>query len=135
MFLLPWLIIPFIFYNIVTFLLKPENLTVTEYLNQNIFSMHMYSGGQFDLSIGNALLLLTFLVMFVELLKSTRTGPISMLDHSLSMLLLIICLVEFLVRPEAATAVFFLITVATLIDVVAGVFITIKGAHRDMEVS
>ena len=133
--LLPWLIIPFILYNIIAFFILPADLRVHEYLNQDLFSIQMYSGGQFDFSIGDAILLITLLMMFIEILKATRTGPISMLDHSLSMILFIICLLEFLMRPEAATAVFFLITVATLIDVIAGFIITISGARRDMGVN
>lgn len=134
MFLLPWLIIPLILYNVCAFLLTPDAMTVSEYLASEIFSLSMYSGGTWTFTIGDGLLFLTLLIMFVEIIKATRTGPVSMLDHSLSMIVFILCLVEFLIRPEAATSVFFLIMVAALIDVVAGFMITISSARRDMAV-
>ena len=71
------------------------------------------------------------MLLFVELIKSTRTGGSSIVDHALSMVLFMICLVEFLTVRQAGTSEFFFILVVTLIDVVAGFSITIRGARRD----
>jgi hypothetical protein len=46
----------------------------------------------------------------------------------------IACLIEFLMTPQAATSVFFLIVVATAIDVVAGFTIGIRVARRDLTI-
>jgi hypothetical protein len=48
------------------------------------------------------------------------------------MLVFIAALIEFIVVPQAATSVFFLILVTLLIDVVAGFTIGIRVARRDI---
>jgi hypothetical protein len=48
------------------------------------------------------------------------------------MLIFIIALVSFLVIPQAATSVYFLLLVALLIDVLAGFTIGIRVAKRDI---
>jgi hypothetical protein len=48
------------------------------------------------------------------------------------MLVFIACLIEFLLVDKAFTSVFFMIMVATLIDVVAGYTIGIRVARRDI---
>ena len=55
-------------------------------------------------------------------------------EHGLSMIVFIACIVEFLLVPQAATSVFFLIMVATAIDVVAGFTIGIRVARRDLAI-
>ncbi len=50
------------------------------------------------------------------------------------MLVFVVCLVEFIVVKQAATSVFFLIMVATLIDVIAGYTIGIRVARRDLNI-
>jgi F0F1-type ATP synthase assembly protein I len=47
------------------------------------------------------------------------------------MVLFMICGIEFLTVRQAGTSEFFFILVVTLIDVVAGFSITIRGARRD----
>ena len=73
-------------------------------------------------------------MLFIELMKSTYTSSASLLDHGLSMLVFVACLIEFLVVPAAGTAVFFFITVAALIDVIAGYTIGIRVARRDLSI-
>ena len=74
------------------------------------------------------------LFLFAELVKATYTSSISLVDHGLSMLVFIVCIVEFLVVNAAATSGFFFILVATLIDVVAGFTIGIRVARRDLTI-
>jgi len=45
-------------------------------------------------------------LLFLELLKSTRTSTQSTLEHILSVLVFMVFLVEFIVVPSAGTAVF-----------------------------
>jgi hypothetical protein len=67
-------------------------------------------------------------------MKSTYTSTASLLDHGLSMLVFIACLIEFLLVKQAATSVFFFITVASMIDVMAGYTIGIRVARRDFSI-
>jgi hypothetical protein len=84
-------------------------------------------------SFGDLLVLLSLILLFIELLKSTSTGTAAIFNHALSMLVFIICLVEFLLHPAFATSVFFVIMIMSLLDVLAGVVVTIIAARRDVE--
>ncbi len=84
-------------------------------------------------SFGDLLILLSLILLFIELLKSTSTGTAAIFNHALSMLVFIICLVEFLLHPAFATSAFFIIMVMALLDVLAGVVVTIIAARRDVE--
>jgi hypothetical protein len=79
------------------------------------------------------LLLIGLVMLFVELLKSTSTGTSAIFNHALSMLVFIVCLIEFLLHPAFATSTFFLIMIMSLLDVLAGVIVTIVSARRDVE--
>ena len=49
-------------------------------------------------------------MLFFEVLKSTRTGGNSVVDHALSMMVFVACLILFLIWPPASTSLFFMIT-------------------------
>jgi hypothetical protein len=98
------------------------------------FSPVLPSGGTWQITLGDGLLALALFVLFIEILKSTRTGGNSVVDHALSLIVFAICLILFLIWPLAATSVFFLITLTTLIDVIAGFSVTIRAARRDYSV-
>jgi hypothetical protein len=83
---------------------------------------------------GDALLLLSIAMLFMEILKSTSTGTATIMNHALSMLVFIGCLMLFLLHPNFATSVFFIVTVMALLDVLAGVVVTIVSARRDFGV-
>ena len=98
------------------------------------FSPTLPSGGVWQISLGDMLLTVALFVLFFEILKSTRTGGNSVVDHALSMIVLVVCLILFLVWLPAATSLFFLITLTSLIDVIAGFSVTIRAARRDYSV-
>jgi hypothetical protein len=99
------------------------------------FSVSMPSGGLWQISLGDMMLAFSLFVLFFEILKSTRTGGNSVVDHALSMIVFIVCLILFLIWPPAGTSLFFLIMLTTLIDVVAGFSVTIRSARRDYSVA
>lgn len=101
-------------------------------LDSHLFSLPMISGAHWVFTIGDLIMLLTLLLLFIEVVKSTYTSTASLLDHGLSMLVFVASLVEFLTVPQAATSLFFLIMMAAIIDVIAGYTIGIRVARRDM---
>lgn len=123
---IPLIVLAFILYNVVVLLFGVEAL------EKNLFEIPMLSGGIWKFNWGHLIILVTLLLLFIELVKSTYTTASSLVDHGLSMIVFIACLVEFLMTPQAATSVFFLIVVATAIDVVAGFTIGIRVAQRDL---
>jgi hypothetical protein len=131
---LPWLIVAFLLYNAIA--LKSCDPAAPEAVfNHAIVTIPMISGVNWTMTLGDILIAFTMVLLFVELVKSTRTTGISIVDHALSTILFILCIVEFITVPVAATSVFFLIMLVTLIDVVAGFSITIKAARRDLAFS
>ncbi|MEM8616268.1 MAG: hypothetical protein AAGF20_04970 [Pseudomonadota bacterium] len=104
-------------------------------LGERFFSITMIGGDvEWVLTKGDALLVLSIAVLFMEILKSTSTGTATIMNHALSMVLFIICLMLFLLHPNFATSIFFIITVMALLDVLAGVVVTIVSARRDFAV-
>lgn len=102
-------------------------------LSQQLFVIHMTSGALWPVSLGDLLLMASLVVLFIELLKSTTSRRVAIVNHSLSMVLFIVCLVEFLLFQAFATSVFFLITLMVLLDVLAGFIVTIVSARRDID--
>jgi hypothetical protein len=88
---------------------------------------------QWQVSTGDFLVFLAMVLLFIELIKSTSTGTAAIFNHALSMVVFIVCLVAFLLHPAFATTTFFLIMVTALLDVLAGVVVTIISARRDVE--
>jgi hypothetical protein len=125
---IPLLVVAFILYNVVVLMFGPEAL------DTNLFTLTMLSGGVWTFNWGHLIVLVTLMLLFVELVKSTYTTASSLVDHGLSMVVFIACLIEFLLTPQAATSVFFLLMVATFIDVVAGFTIGIRVARRDLAI-
>ena len=98
------------------------------------FTVPMPSGAVWNISLGDMMLAFSLFVLFFEVLKSTRTGGNSVVDHALSMMVFVACLILFLVWLPAGTSLFFLIMLTTLVDVIAGFSVTIRSARRDYSV-
>jgi hypothetical protein len=129
---LPLIVFAFVLYNVVVLLGGGQ--APTEILRYEIFSLPSFRGSTqvWSFNWGDLILLITMLLLFAEILKATYTATASLVDHGLSMIVFVACLVEFLLVDAAFTSVFFLIMIATLIDVVAGYTIGIRVARRDI---
>lgn len=130
----PLILIPVLTYNIWAFgATAVDGGDVREHLQSVWLSVPMASAAAWNITFGDVMVLLALILLFIELLKSTSTGTAAIFNHALSMLVFIICLVEFLLHPAFATSVFFIILVMALLDVLAGVVVTIISARRDVE--
>ena len=94
----------------------------------------MVSGADWTMSAGEMLLVLAILLLFGEMMKSTRIGVRTVIDHALSLILFLGMIVEFILVRQAATATFFLLLVVSFIDVLGGFAITLRSAQRDLTV-
>ncbi|MCA8929888.1 MAG: hypothetical protein KDC18_17645 [Alphaproteobacteria bacterium] len=92
------------------------------------------SGAGFLVRYADALVGLGLVLLFLEIAKATRTSGAAVVDHALSMVVFVVCLVELLLVKEVASAAFALLTLMTMIDVIAGFTVTIAGARRDFGV-
>lgn len=143
----PLLAIPVVIYNLIAFANggSPETVAAVDgatrdlsplqgVLDNVMFNVPMVSGVFWQVTAGDLLVLLAIALLFVEILKSTSTGTATIVNHAVSMLLFIVCLVEFMMGAGFATSVFFVITIMCLLDVLAGVVVTIVSARRDFAV-
>lgn len=145
----PLLVIPVVLYNLMALflgggavesalpgetggaLVAPMNLL----LKEEFMSLPMISGVEWVLTKGDAIVLLAVVFLFLEILKSTSTGTATIVNHGISLMIFILCLVQFLLMPNFATSTFFILMSMTLLDVLAGVIVTIVSARRDFGVA
>ncbi|MBX2798476.1 MAG: hypothetical protein KTR31_12420 [Myxococcales bacterium] len=85
-----------------------------------------------SVTAGDLLLLFALFMLFLEVLKSTGAGSGSVTNHALSLVVFVVGLVQFLMMPPFATSVYFMILSMALLDVVAGVIVTISAVRRDV---
>ena len=121
----PLLIIPFAIYNIIAFLFGVG-------FSDTVFTVRLFSGADWAVSTSDILLTFALLLLFLEVLKATRLGSRSIIDHLLSLVLFLAMLGEFVVVRAAATSTFFLLVAISFIDVIAGFSVTIRTAERDI---
>ena len=124
----PLLLVPFAIYNIIAFLMPGVSWSST------LTTVHLASGADWTMSCGDMLIVLAVLLLFGEVMKSTRIGMRTVVDHGLSLILFLGMLVEFLLVKQAASATFFLLLVISFIDVIGGFAVTLRSAQRDLTV-
>jgi hypothetical protein len=124
----PLLLLPFAIYNMIAFLTPGVSWTAP------VTTVHMMSGQDWVLTWGDILLAVSVFLLWVEIIKSTRFGQRSVMDHILAMALFIVMLVEFLLVPRTASSTFFLLMVFALFDVLAGFIVGMRSAARRIEV-
>jgi hypothetical protein len=124
----PLLLIPFAIYNIVAFLMPGVSWTAT------LTTVHMVSGADWTMAAGDMLITIAILLLFGEMMKATRIGIRTVVDHGLSLILFLGMMVEFLLVRQAATATFFLLLVTSFIDVIGGFAVTLRSAQRDLTI-
>jgi hypothetical protein len=94
----------------------------------------MQSGATWAITFGDALIALSLVFLFFEVLKATTHSRRSLIDHLLSTIVFIGALVEFLLVREAATSIFAILLVIALIDVLGGWSVSVRTARRDLTV-
>ena len=124
----PLLLIPFVIYNMIAFLTPGVAWTAP------VATVHMMSGEDWVMTWEDMLLAFAILLLAIEIIKSTRIGMRSIMDHVLAMALFIAMLVEFLLVRQAGTSTFFLLMIIALVDVLAGFIVSIRSAQRRLEI-
>lgn len=123
---IPLLIVPLAVYNIFVFLTPGLDWHAT------LATIPMMSGASWTISIADGFLAFCLLILLVEVLKATRVSARNIFDHILSVLLFAIAGAEFLLVASAGTSVFALMGLVMLFDVIAGFWISVRVAQRDV---
>src|SRR5580658_5684737 len=124
----PLLLVPFAIYNMIAFLMAGVSWTAT------VTTVHMMSGQDWVLTWEDLLIGCSIFLLWIEIIKSTRMGMRSVMDHLLAMALFVGMLVEFLLVKQAGTSTFFLLMTIALVDVLAGFIIGMRSSRRQIEI-
>ena len=124
----PFFMFILIIYNVIVFIIQGETQNV---LNADLFNMQLISGSVFTLSINDLLIILGVIALYIEIFKSTRASSFSVIEHAFSMLVFVAFLIEFIVVRKAGNAGFLILTLMSLLDVIAGFTVSISTARRE----
>jgi hypothetical protein len=130
----PLILIAVVLYNIAVFGGVATGHDSLALLAQS-FSIRIFSGDLWKISLGDLFIVLALVLLFVETVKAARTSQREILNHAFSMLTFVGALVEFIALKGFGTTPFFLITAMCLFDTVAGYTISIIAAKRDLSVA
>ncbi|NOT40007.1 MAG: hypothetical protein HOP13_05900 [Alphaproteobacteria bacterium] len=95
------------------------------------FAPAMMSGALWQVTYGDIFVFGSLMVLFVEIMNAVNTDARSILNHGLSTLVALICVVLFVTTASFTNSTFFMLITMMLIDVIAGFIITIVSARRD----
>jgi len=126
---IPLLIFSLLLYNAIAFFGGGEN--PVDIFQSELFEVTMPMGGQWRFYLGDLLIIISLVLLGIEVIKATYTRGAGLADQALSMIVAIICIIEFILVPKAATSIFFMLVIMTIIDVIAGAIIGIRTARRD----
>lgn len=130
----PMILIAVILYNLLYFGGGVAGHHDMQGMLEQSFSLHMFSGDTWKVTVSDLLILVGLLTLFIETIKAARHNSRELLNHAFSMLTFCGTMVEFIVLKGFSTTAFFLIMVMCLFDVIAGYTISIVAAKRDLTV-
>ena len=105
------------------------------WVDAELLSVGMISGGEWTIRAGDLFLMISLIFLFVEILRATKTGTDSLLNHALSAVLFVAALLLFIVVEQFGNSVFFLYVMMTALDFMAGFIVTTVTARRDFGVT
>lgn len=130
----PLLLIVIVIYNLIVLggpLMGQHDIQDLLSLNHAI-GIHMFSGDVWKFSLGDFLIVLGLVLLFIEVVKATRTNVRELINHGLSMLIFVIAVIEFIALKGFSTSTYFFLVVMALFDVVAGYTISVVAAEHDL---
>ena len=100
-----------------------------------LFDLNLASGKVISFYIEHILLVLGMIILYFEILRSTRNSLHTVIDHTLSTLVFIGFFTQFLLVPSRGNFTFLLLTLMSLLDVVAGFTISISNTRNSQFVT
>ena len=129
----PLLAIPLLIYNFIVLTgIAGSGDQVQMWFAGPVFTIHSFSGDAWAMSSGDILIIFSIALLFIEVVKSTRTDALSLINHGIAALVFVIFLIQFLTMHGFTTSVFFILMMMQLVDVVAGYTVTAVAARRDI---
>ena len=130
----PLLAVSLIIFSILTFT-GAADVGDVPWHDVSLLDLPMVSGDRWNITGGDFFLLVSMGLLFVELLRSTKTGSESIMNHALSVVVFVAALLLFIIVQGFGNSVFFIFLSMTLLDFMAGFIVTTVTARRDLAVA
>lgn len=130
----PLLLFALVLYNLLAFGGSLAGGADAATLLSESFGLALPSRDVWRFSYSDIFIAFSLCLLFVEMIKATRSGRGEILNHAFSTLTFVAALAEFLLLKGFGTTAFFLLTAMCLFDVVAGYTISVIAARRDLMV-
>ena len=128
----PFTIFPLLAFNALVFLL-PDRLG-GDWASAQL-TIDLFSNGSLTLTASDLMILFGLLFLLIEMLRAASAGRGAIANHLASIIVLLIYVAELLVVPEAANATFVVLTAIALLDVLAGITVSMRAATRDVNIA
>lgn len=126
----PLLALPLIYFNFAVFIVYGvDPAKVSAWLAGPAFHVTMFSGTVWSMTQSDVILTAAMGLLFIEILKSVGSPMLSLVNHGIAVLTLLVFSVEFMSIPGFTSSTFFLLALMQLIDVIAGYTITIVATR------
>ena len=134
----PFMAIPVVFYLLIALFSSGSDAAgvpnIVGKLDAALFNMPMISGIKWQFRLGDFIMLIGLVTLSIEIVKSTSTKSTAIANHATSIGIMVVSLILFLAVGNFSTSVFFFITMMCVLDVLAGVMVSIVAARRDFGV-
>lgn len=127
----PLLTISFVVYVALT-LIGVTGVGDVPWYEAGIVALPLYSADKWMIKGGDIFIVISMGLLFVELIRATKTGTESITNHLLSFVLFIAVLLAFILAPGFGNSTFFIFLTMTLLDPMAGFVVTTVTARRDI---
>ena len=118
-------------YNVLVFTSSPDNYLPDE----TVLAFTIPSSGAKLTITWNILFVLAGIcILYIEILKATRGTTQALLDHTLSLCVFVVFLIEILTMRQMGSATFLILTLLALVDVIAGFTVSLSTARRDITI-
>ena len=134
----PFMAIPVVFYLMIALFSSGSDAAgvpnIVGKLDAALFNMPMISGIKWQFRLGDFIMLIGLVTLSIEIVKSTSTKSTAIANHATSIGIMVVSLILFLAVGNFSTSVFFFLTMMCVLDVLAGVMVSIVAARRDFGV-
>ncbi|MBP6013528.1 MAG: hypothetical protein KBA31_14980 [Alphaproteobacteria bacterium] len=126
----PLLCLPMLYFNFMVFaVIGMDPVAVNAWLGGTAFHLTMFSGAVWSMTQSDVILAAAMGLLFIEILKSVGSPMLSLVNHGIAVMTLLVYVVEFISFPAFTNSAFFLLALMQLIDVLAGYTITIVATR------
>jgi hypothetical protein len=125
----PLLGVSLLIYALLSLTLQPG---ATPWYDTESLNVRMMSGDFWRITAGHLYIGFSMFLLFVELLRATRSSNASIMNHALSVLVFITAILLFITVKGYGNSIFFLYTAMTFLDFMAGFIITTATTRRDI---